>query len=103
MNLFDAANDEMKRMRNQRKDQSVIDRMEAFSATISRDELVYNLDLNLERVRDVYASPSVASSPVSLHTLLWLTMILRCFSDPALVSQAGVEEDWQKEVQGHEK
>lgn len=75
MDLFDAANDEMKRMRNQRKAKSVIDQMEAFSATISRDEFVYNLDLDLERIRDVYSSPSVESSPVSLQTLRWLAMI----------------------------
>lgn len=65
MNLFDAANEEMKKMRNQRKDKSVIDQMEAFSTTISRDELVYNLDFDLTRTRDVYDSPSVESSPVS--------------------------------------
>ena len=94
MNMFDAANEEKKRMRNQRKDKSVIDRMEAFSATISRDEFVYNLDLNLERIRDVYSSPSVASSPVSFRTFAdWLAMI----PDPALVSQTEVEENWQKE------
>ena len=75
MNLFDAANDEMKRMRNQRKDQSVIDQMEAFSAKITRDELVYNLDFELERIRDVYASPSVPSSPVSTLVLRRLAMI----------------------------
>lgn len=72
MNMFDAATEEMKRMRNQRKHQSVIDQMEAFSATISRDEFVYNLDLDLERVRDVYDSPSVVSSPVSFRMLCWL-------------------------------
>lgn len=76
MNLFDAANQEMKRMRNQRKDKSVIDQMEAFSATISRDEYVYNLDFDLERIRDVYGSPSVASSPVSLPAPRWLAMVL---------------------------
>lgn len=74
MNMFDAATEEMKRMRNQRKHQSVIDQMEAFSATISRDEFVYNLDLDLERVRDVYDSPSAGSSPVSLQMLPWFGM-----------------------------
>ncbi|SPN96666.1 uncharacterized protein DNG_00187 [Cephalotrichum gorgonifer] len=63
MNMFDAATDEMKRMRNQRKDKSVIDQMQAFSTTISRDEFVYNLDLEYQKTRDVYASPSIESSP----------------------------------------
>lgn len=72
MDMFDSASQEMKRKRNQRKDKSVIDQMAAFSATISRDEYVYNLNFELERIRDVYDPPSVPNSPVSFLLLRWL-------------------------------
>ncbi|CCC05174.1 unnamed protein product [Sordaria macrospora k-hell] len=59
MGLFDSANEQQKRKRNQRKDESVLKLMEEASTTIERNEVIYNGDWTLQRERDVYASPSI--------------------------------------------
>jgi hypothetical protein len=66
MAWFDSAPEEKKRMRNQRKDASVLKQMEANSASVEPNEQVWDLDGELQRTRDVYATPSVTGSPVSL-------------------------------------
>ncbi|KAK3500567.1 hypothetical protein B0T13DRAFT_502056 [Neurospora crassa] len=58
MGLFDSANEQQKRKRNQRKDESVLKLMEEASTTIEQKEVIYNEDWTFQRERDVYASPS---------------------------------------------
>jgi hypothetical protein len=65
MSVFDAATQEQRRMRNQRKDKSVVERMEKASTMVQRDETVHRTDFEIERTRDMYASPSIDGSPVS--------------------------------------
>ena len=65
MGLFDSANEQQKRKRNQRKDESVLKLMEEASTTIEQKEVIYNEDWTFQRERDVYASPSdYEGSPV---------------------------------------
>lgn len=66
MNLFDSATPEMRRKRNQRKDGSVLEHMKSTSAAVEPAELVWTLEGDLQRTRDIYASPSVGGSPVCL-------------------------------------
>jgi len=65
MGLFDAATAEQRRMRNQRKDGSVLEQMKIASASVVPNELVWTEDIEFQRVRDIYATPSVEGSPVS--------------------------------------
>jgi len=64
MGLFDSASELQKRRRNQRKDESVLKNMKETSAIIKPDECVWDEDGDLQRVRDIYATPSVEGSPV---------------------------------------
>jgi hypothetical protein len=66
MSLFDAASPEMKKMRNQRKNSSLVDQMKAASEAVLPNESVFNLEFQLERNRSVYDSPSVDESMVSI-------------------------------------
>ena len=61
---FDSATPEMKRMRNQRKDGSVLQRMIASSQAITTDEVVYNLDGTHNHTRDIFGPLSCEGSPV---------------------------------------
>ncbi|KAK4457902.1 hypothetical protein QBC42DRAFT_316593, partial [Cladorrhinum samala] len=63
MGLFDSASELQKRRRNQRKDESVLKNMKETSAIIKPDECVWDEDGDLQRVRDIYATPSVEGSP----------------------------------------
>jgi len=66
MGLFDAADLDMRKLRNQRKSQSVIERMRRDSEAVKRIEFVFKANMEPERTRDVYDDPSVYSgSPVS--------------------------------------
>ncbi|KAK7459001.1 hypothetical protein Landi51_00594 [Colletotrichum acutatum] len=65
MGIFDAATPDQKKQRNQRKDASVLRKMELSSQAITTLEIVANLDLEFERARDVYDAPSVEGSPVA--------------------------------------
>ena len=68
MDLFDSATPEMKRMRNQRKDSSVLEQMKATSAEITTEEVVYNLDGSVSHIRDIFGPLSCEGSPVSIST-----------------------------------
>lgn len=66
MGMFDAATPEMKRVRNQRKHPSVIDKMMLVSESISMTEQVWNESMTkIEHERSVYDTPTDLSSPVS--------------------------------------
>ncbi|OHE98975.1 hypothetical protein CORC01_05665 [Colletotrichum orchidophilum] len=65
MGIFDAATPDQKKQRNQRKDASVVRKMELSSQAITTTEMVANLDLEFERTRDVYDAPSVEGTPVA--------------------------------------
>lgn len=64
MSLFDSATEEQKRKRNQRKDVTVLRSMEQVAAGVEPTECVWSEDINLQRTRDIYATPSVFGSPV---------------------------------------
>ncbi|KAK0668297.1 hypothetical protein QBC41DRAFT_393951 [Cercophora samala] len=67
MGLFDSATTPQKKKRNQRKDASVLVKMQQTSRDITSEETVYELTeegLQRVRVRDVYDSPSVDGSQV---------------------------------------
>ncbi|KAL2131660.1 hypothetical protein VTI74DRAFT_4756 [Chaetomium olivicolor] len=63
MRMFDSADETQRRMRNQRKDVSVLKQMEQTSSSIEPNEIVWTEDGELQRVRDIYASPSIEGSP----------------------------------------
>ncbi|WQF77591.1 hypothetical protein CDEST_02605 [Colletotrichum destructivum] len=65
MGIFDAATPDQKKKRNQRKDASVLQQMELSSQAITTTELVTNLDMEIERTRDVYDAPSVEGTPIA--------------------------------------
>lgn len=64
MGLFDSADETQKRMRNQKKDDSVLKQMKQASSDIEPTEFVWTEDGELQRIRDVYAEPSIEGSPV---------------------------------------
>lgn len=65
MGLFDSADENQRRMRNQRKDDSVLKQMEETSSGIAPNEMVLtDGTLEFQRFRDIYASPSVEGTPV---------------------------------------
>jgi hypothetical protein len=69
MGMFDAANEAQRKMRNQKKPQSVIDQMRCDSEAVQRTELVFNRNMDQERTRDVYQEPSIYSgSPVGRNS-----------------------------------
>lgn len=66
MGMFDAATPEMKRIRNQRKHPSVLNKMVLVSESISMTEQVWNESMTkIEHERSVYDTPTDLSSPVS--------------------------------------
>lgn len=70
MGLFDAATPLQKRKRNQKKHASVVRNMELTSASIGQDEEVWDITMShVTRTRNVYDSPSIDGSPVSLPPL----------------------------------
>jgi hypothetical protein len=72
MGLFDAATPEQRRKRNQRKDRSVLEQMKSNSELIQPTERIFNTNIEHERSRDIYASPSIEGSPVSQASALCL-------------------------------
>ncbi|KAG9247503.1 hypothetical protein BJ878DRAFT_539213 [Calycina marina] len=64
MDLFDSATPEMKRLRNQRKDVSVLEGMKETSLSVRPIESVYNLGGELQKDRDIFGPLSCESSPV---------------------------------------
>lgn len=73
MNLFDSATPEMKRMRNQRKDGSILEQMINTSTVTEPLEYVYstlsNGNFELERTRDIFGPPSIENSPAPVCRL----------------------------------
>jgi hypothetical protein len=67
MDLFDSATVEMKRMRNQKKDETTLQQMKRSSAGIEPAEWVFNVDGEFRKVRDIF-DESTESSPVSLSS-----------------------------------
>ncbi|SPQ18603.1 6a9b66bd-97af-46a6-a21f-99603936441c [Thermothielavioides terrestris] len=63
MGLFDSADEVQKRMRNQRKADSVLKQMEEASSGIEPNEFVWAENGELQRMRDIYATPSIEGSP----------------------------------------
>lgn len=70
MDLFDSATPEMKRMRNQRKDSSVLEQMMATSSEVEAVEVVYRADGKVSHARDIFGPLSTENSPVSCHGVL---------------------------------
>ncbi|KAK4240770.1 hypothetical protein C8A03DRAFT_12898 [Achaetomium macrosporum] len=62
MGLFDSADETQKRMRNQRKDDSVLKQMEETSYGIEPNEIIWE-NGEFQRIRDIYATPSIEGSP----------------------------------------
>ncbi|KAL9949055.1 hypothetical protein ACHAO5_001172 [Verticillium nonalfalfae] len=58
MHLFDSATEEGKKKRNQRKDDSVIQRMRIGSDAINPTEMVTDMMMNFERYRHIDEDPS---------------------------------------------
>ena len=76
MDLFDSATPEMKRLRNQRKDSSVLAQMQIMSAQITPTEVVYNLNGEFQKSRDIFGPLSPCEpSPVSIHNQIMLAYL----------------------------
>ncbi|KAI1101455.1 hypothetical protein F4804DRAFT_347666 [Jackrogersella minutella] len=58
MGLFDAAGEEQRRKRNQRKPPAVLQQLEINSTLVNTDEYVFDMNLSYLRTRDVYDDPS---------------------------------------------
>ena len=69
MALFDSATPEMRRMRNQKKDGSILAQMKKTSKIVVPDEVIYNTQGEFQRVKDIYET-SPECSPVSITILL---------------------------------
>lgn len=65
MDLFDSATAEMKRMRNQRKDGSILELMMAASAEVQPTEISYHPDGAFRTARNIFGPLSTETSPVS--------------------------------------
>lgn len=64
MSVFDSATESQKRKRNQRKDASILKQMQQTSAEVEPTEIIWSEDGEFQRMRDIYASPSIDGSPV---------------------------------------
>ncbi|KAI0841894.1 hypothetical protein F5Y06DRAFT_292716 [Hypoxylon sp. FL0890] len=62
MGLFDAAGEEQRRKRNQRKSPAVLHQLEINSTLVSTDEVVFDSNMDHQRTRDVYDDPSTDGS-----------------------------------------
>lgn len=65
MGIFDAAEEEQRRKRNQRKPAAVLERLEINSTLVNTEENVFDIDLHHQRTRDVYDDPSSDEGEVS--------------------------------------
>src|ERR1700726_2628984 len=70
MDLFDSATAEMKRMRNQRKDRSVLEQMKMNSADVEPTELVFDSNGDLRKARHIF-DDATDSGPVSVGPILF--------------------------------
>lgn len=64
MDLFDSATTQMKRMRNQKKDGTILAQMKKTSKVVAPNEFTYNTQGELQRIKDIYET-SPECSPVS--------------------------------------
>ncbi|KAM3077545.1 hypothetical protein ACMFMG_006882 [Clarireedia jacksonii] len=64
MDLFDSATAEMKRMRNQRKNGSILESMMAASAEVEPTEVSYHADGAFRTARNIFGPLSTENSPV---------------------------------------
>ncbi|KAI1639515.1 hypothetical protein F4809DRAFT_118554 [Biscogniauxia mediterranea] len=64
MGGFDAAREDQRRLRNQRKDPAVLRRLKVSSELVSTSEEVLDYNLDYQRSRDVYDDPSIDGSVV---------------------------------------
>lgn len=64
MNFFDAASDSMKKMRNQKKDDSVIQAMAVMSGSIEQTEMVFSPGGTLHRQRFISGAPEEDIDPM---------------------------------------
>ncbi|KAI5918259.1 hypothetical protein F4810DRAFT_596748 [Camillea tinctor] len=62
MGGFDAAREDQRRLRNQRKDPAVLRRLKVSSELVSTSEEVLDYNLDYQRSRDVYDEPSIDGS-----------------------------------------
>ncbi|KAI0596614.1 hypothetical protein F4775DRAFT_594120 [Biscogniauxia sp. FL1348] len=62
MGGFDAAREDQRRLRNQRKDPAVLRRLKVSSELVSTSEEVLDYNLDYQRSRDVYDDPSIDGS-----------------------------------------
>lgn len=67
MDLFDSATTQMKRMRNQKKDGTILAQMKKTSKVVTPNEFTYNTQGELQRIKDIYET-SPECSPVSSPT-----------------------------------
>jgi hypothetical protein len=66
MSIFDAATEEQRRKRNQKKLPSVLQNMVLTSESVEQYECIWEGDMSgITRTRNVYDSPSIDGSPVS--------------------------------------
>lgn len=70
MDVFDAASKEDRRKRNQRKDPSVLAKMQLNSGLVAQTETVCDLQFNKQRERNVYDEPSIDGSGVCNASLV---------------------------------
>ncbi|KAI1083004.1 hypothetical protein F5B20DRAFT_596212 [Whalleya microplaca] len=62
MGGFDAAREEQRRKRNQRKPPAVLHQLEVNSVSVTTDEEIFDCNLDYQRTRDVYDEPSIDGS-----------------------------------------
>jgi hypothetical protein len=64
MDLFDSATPELKRMRNQKKDGSILEQMMATSKEVEPAEISYHPNGEFRASRDIFGPLSTENSPV---------------------------------------
>lgn len=68
MDLFDSATPEMRRKRNQKKDTSVLEQLQATSEIIEATELVFGTDGELKQEREITGEPNIDGNPLPGET-----------------------------------
>lgn len=69
MDLFDAATPEMKRKRNQKKDTSIVDRLEKYALDVEPNEMIWTPTGSLWKERTISGQVDFDSSPYKLSAL----------------------------------
>lgn len=85
MSIFDAATEEQRRKRNQKKLPSVLQNMVLTSESVEQYECIWDEDMSgVTRTRNVYDSPSIDGSPVSELLNLFLYEAIKILKTAAL-------------------